>query len=78
MEAVDGEKGVAMAAERRPDLILMDIQLPVNDRNLPQGRIGLDLPRRRISIDAVTSYALFGDRTGVLKRLLDHSNSFLG
>ena len=31
LEAVDGEKGVAMAAEVRPDLILMDIQLPVVD-----------------------------------------------
>ena len=31
IEAVDGEKGVAMAAEHRPDLILMDIQLPVID-----------------------------------------------
>src|SRR5215813_11008904 len=31
LEAVDGAKGVAMAAERRPDLILMDIQLPVID-----------------------------------------------
>jgi two-component system cell cycle response regulator DivK len=31
LEAVDGEKGVAMAAEQRPDLILMDIQLPVVD-----------------------------------------------
>jgi CheY-like chemotaxis protein len=31
LEAVDGEKGVAMAAESRPDLILMDIQLPIID-----------------------------------------------
>ena len=31
IEATDGEKGVAMAAERQPDLILMDIQLPVVD-----------------------------------------------
>ena len=31
MEANDGEKGVAMAAERKPDLILMDIQLPIVD-----------------------------------------------
>ena len=31
IEANDGEKGVTMAAECRPDLILMDIQLPVVD-----------------------------------------------
>ena len=31
LEAVDGEKGIAMAAETRPDLILMDIQLPIVD-----------------------------------------------
>ena len=31
LEAIDGEKGVAMAAEQRPDLILMDIQLPIVD-----------------------------------------------
>jgi two-component system cell cycle response regulator DivK len=31
IEAVDGEKGVAMTAEQKPDLILMDIQLPLVD-----------------------------------------------
>ena len=31
IEAFDGEKGVAMAAECQPDLILMDIQLPLVD-----------------------------------------------
>jgi two-component system, cell cycle response regulator DivK len=61
IEAVDGEKGVAMAAERRPDLILMDIQLPVVDGYEATRRIKSNQELRHIPIIAVTSYALSGD-----------------
>ena len=61
IEAVDGEKGVAMAAEQRPDLILMDIQLPIVDGYEATRRIKANPDLRHIPIIAVTSYALSGD-----------------
>ena len=61
IEAFDGEKGVAMAEERRPDLILMDIQLPMIDGYEATRRIKSNPDLRDIPIIAVTSYALSGD-----------------
>jgi two-component system cell cycle response regulator DivK len=61
LEAEDGAAGVRMAAECRPDLILMDIQLPVLDGYEASRRIKADPELRRIPIIAVTSYALSGD-----------------
>lgn len=61
IEAVDGMTGVAMAMERRPDLILMDIQLPVIDGYEATRRIKADPTTQNIPIIAVTSYALAGD-----------------
>jgi two-component system cell cycle response regulator DivK len=67
LEAVDGEKGVAMAAEVRPDLILMDIQLPVVDGYEATRRIKANPELRHIPIIAVTSYALSGDDAKALE-----------
>jgi two-component system, cell cycle response regulator DivK len=61
LEAVDGEKGVAMAKREKPDLILMDIQLPQIDGYEATRRIKADPALRHIPIIAVTSYALSGD-----------------
>ena len=61
VEAVDGEKGVAAAATEGPDLILMDIQLPVIDGYEATRRIKANPATRHIPIIAVTSYALSGD-----------------
>jgi two-component system cell cycle response regulator DivK len=61
IEAVTGEQGVAMAAEHRPDLILMDVQLPVLDGYEATRRIKANPVLRHIPIIAVTSYALSGD-----------------
>jgi two-component system cell cycle response regulator DivK len=61
VEAGDGEKGVAMAAKSRPDLILMDIQLPVVDGYQATRQIKSNPILRQIPIIAVTSYALSGD-----------------
>jgi two-component system, cell cycle response regulator DivK len=61
MEARDGEKGVAMAAECRPDLILMDIQLPKVDGYEATRRIKAKPELQHIPVIAVTSYALSGD-----------------
>jgi two-component system cell cycle response regulator DivK len=61
MEANDGPAGWAMAASQRPDLILMDIQLPVMDGYEVTRRIKADPALRHIPVIAVTSYALSGD-----------------
>jgi two-component system cell cycle response regulator DivK len=61
VEAVDGAAGIAMAASEKPDLILMDIQLPVLDGYEATRRIKADPALAHIPIIAVTSYALAGD-----------------
>ena len=61
LEATDGEKGVAAAVAENPDLILMDIQLPVIDGYEATRRIKSDPKSSHIPIIAVTSYALSGD-----------------
>jgi two-component system cell cycle response regulator DivK len=61
IEAADGEAGLAAAAVHRPDLILMDIQLPMLDGYEVTRRIKADPALRAIPIIAVTSYALGGD-----------------
>ena len=61
IEAVNGEEGVAMAKQHKPDLILMDIQLPVLDGYEATRRIKANAALSHIPIIAVTSYALSGD-----------------
>jgi two-component system, cell cycle response regulator DivK len=61
IEAADGETGLAAAAEHRPDLILMDIQLPGLDGYEATRRIKADAVLRAIPVIAVTSYGLAGD-----------------
>ncbi|MBL0898563.1 MAG: response regulator [Reyranella sp.] len=61
VEAGDGAEGVAKAAEHRPDLILMDIQMPVMDGYEATRRIKADPVLKSIPVVAVTSYALSGD-----------------
>jgi two-component system, cell cycle response regulator DivK len=61
VEAHDGAQGVAMAAEHKPDLILMDIQMPVMDGYEATRRIKANPELKAIPIVAVTSYALSGD-----------------
>jgi two-component system, cell cycle response regulator DivK len=61
VEATDGEDGVRLAETERPDLILMDIQLPVLDGHEATRRIKQNPELRAIPIIVVTSYALSGD-----------------
>ena len=60
-EAENGEEALAAAAKHRPDLILMDIQLPIMDGYEATRRIKADPSLSSIPIIAVTSYALSGD-----------------
>ena len=61
IEAVTGEEGVSSAKQHRPDLILMDIQLPDIDGHEATRRIKAQPELSHIPIIAVTSYALSGD-----------------
>jgi two-component system cell cycle response regulator DivK len=61
VEAMDGLSGVAMALKHKPDLILMDIQLPLLDGYEASRRIKAIPELRATPIIAVTSYALSGD-----------------
>ena len=61
IEAVTGEQGVTLAETQRPDLILMDIQLPGLDGYEATRRIKANPALRHIPIIVVTSYALSGD-----------------
>ena len=61
VEATTGEDGVALAETHRPDLILMDIQLPGLDGYEATRRIKANPTLREIPVIAVTSYALSGD-----------------
>jgi two-component system, cell cycle response regulator DivK len=61
IEAATGEEGVKLAETQRPDLILMDVQLPGFDGYEATRRIKGNLSLRQIPVIAVTSYALSGD-----------------
>jgi len=61
IEAVSSEEGVSLAERERPDLILMDIQLPGLDGYEATRRIKANPALGQIPIIAVTSYALSGD-----------------
>jgi two-component system, cell cycle response regulator DivK len=60
-EAEDGEQAIAAVVKQRPDLILMDIQLPILDGYEATRRIKANPLFHSIPIIAVTSYALSGD-----------------
>jgi len=62
MEAVNGEEALTTAATQRPDLILMDIQLPIIDGYEATRRIKADPTLMHVPVIAVTSYALSGDK----------------
>jgi two-component system cell cycle response regulator DivK len=63
VEAEDGEQALALAADWRPDLILMDVQIPLLDGYEVTRRLKANPALRAIPIIVVTSYALSGDES---------------
>jgi two-component system cell cycle response regulator DivK len=61
IEAENGKDALAAVAKQRPDLILMDIQMPIMDGYEATRCIKADPGTHGIPIIAVTSYALSGD-----------------
>jgi two-component system cell cycle response regulator DivK len=62
IEAVDGEAGVECAKRERPDLILMDVQLPKMSGLDATRLLRADAATQHIPILVITSFALSGDR----------------
>ena len=92
LTADDGARGLAAAASERPDLILMDMSLPVIDGWEATRRVKADAATRTIPVIALTAHALVEDRERAtaagcddfdtkpveLPRLLDKINKLLG
>ena len=67
IQARDGEQGIALARESKPDLILLDIQLPVMDGYAVARELRKNHDLGTVPIVAVTSYAMVGDRERILE-----------
>ena len=66
IEAVDGQEGVSMAANEKPDLILMDLSLPVMDGWEATRTLKADDDLRSIPVIALTAHAMKGDQEKAL------------
>jgi two-component system cell cycle response regulator DivK len=67
IQAVDGEEGVRVAEQQKPDLILMDLGMPVMDGWEATRKIKANDALKHIPIIAVTSHAMIGDEIDARK-----------
>lgn len=72
LEAANGEEGIAAARKEMPDLILMDLQMPVLDGFAAGKTLKDDPATQHIKIIAVTSFAMVGDRERVMTAGFDN------
>jgi two-component system cell cycle response regulator DivK len=66
LEATTGEDGLALARAHRPDLVLMDVQLPGMDGTQVLSHLRADAATARLRIVAVTAFAMKDDRARFL------------
>jgi len=71
LTAEDGEKGCEMAAAERPDIILMDLEMPVVDGWEATRRLKGNPQTREIPIVALSAHALAGEREKALAAMCD-------
>ncbi len=67
IEATDGKHGVELAKSKKPDLILMDIQMPEMDGLEATRILRADATTGNIPVLALTSYAMEGDEERILE-----------
>ena len=65
--AVDGQAGLEMATSEGPELILMDMSLPIMDGWTATKHIKADDATNKIPVIALTAHAMEGDRTKALE-----------
>jgi two-component system, cell cycle response regulator DivK len=66
IQASNGQEGVSLACQQNPDLILLDIQLPIMDGYAVARELRKHAGLEKTPIVAVTSYAMPGDRENAL------------
>jgi CheY-like chemotaxis protein len=66
LEAVNGQEGLDMAREHLPDLVFMDIQMPVMSGLTAGEALKSDVRTRGIKTVALTAFAMKGDRERIL------------
>ena len=66
IEAGDGREALKKVREQRPDLALLDIQMPVMDGNAVMREIRADPQISKLPVVALTAYAMQGDRERAL------------
>ena len=71
IEAGNGKEGIKMAKENNPDLILMDIQMPVMDGIAALNILRKDPEMKGVKIIALTSLAMKGDKEKVMEEGFD-------
>ena len=67
LEAGDGAEGIEKARKYKPDLILMDMQMPIMDGIQAVARLKADPKTRDIKIISLTAFAMKGDRERFLR-----------